>query len=243
MEAKTKQPAVTAAKNFIGKYFTHCEGALLAGSVVRGEATSASDLDIVIFDSRYSGSFRESFMEFGWPIEAFVHNFHTYKAFFQQDIERARPSLPRMVTEGIILKDSCSLVGSIKKEAAELLAAGPNPWTEEDLERKRYFLTDALDDFIGSTLREEDLLIANTLAQLTSEFYLRVNGQWVGASKWTVRALRQYDPAFTECFIMAFETFYRDNRKEKVIELVDRVMEPYGGRLFAGFSIGKTEKY
>ncbi|MBB3908085.1 hypothetical protein [Anoxybacteroides rupiense] len=30
-------------------------------------------------------------------------------------------------------------------------------------------------------------------------------------------------------------------QKEAVIELVDRVLEPYGGRLFTGFSIGKIK--
>ncbi|QTM98970.1 nucleotidyltransferase domain-containing protein [Sediminibacillus dalangtanensis] len=240
MEKNTKDHPETAAKKFIDKRFPDCQGALLAGSVVRGEATVASDLDIVIFVDHYSGSYRESFVEFDWPIEVFVHNLQSYKEFFLQDMERARPSLPRMVSEGIVLKDSGGLIDSIKKEAAALLAAGPKRWTASVIEQKRYFLTDALDDFIGSNLREEDLVIANTLAQLTSEFYLRVNGQWVGASKWTIRALRHYNPGFADRFALAFDSFYRDSHKEKVIQLVDSVMEPYGGRLFAGFSIGKT---
>jgi len=42
--------AVEAALQFITKHFPHCDGALLAGSVIRGEATETSDLDIVVFD-------------------------------------------------------------------------------------------------------------------------------------------------------------------------------------------------
>nr|WP_139186911.1 nucleotidyltransferase domain-containing protein [Sediminibacillus halophilus] len=236
----SKHDAKIAAKKFINKHFPDCQGALLAGSVVRGEATNTSDLDIVVFDSQYSSSYRESFVEFDWPIEVFVHNLQSYQVFFQLDVERARPSMPRMVSEGLVLKDSSGLIDTIKKEAAALLAAGPKCWTATVIEQKRYFLTDTLDDFIGSTLREEDLVIANTLAQLTSEFYLRVNGQWEGASKWLIRTLRHYDSAFADRFTLAFDTFYRDSNKEKVIQLVDSMMEPYGGRLFAGFSSGKT---
>ncbi|MGB6406432.1 MAG: nucleotidyltransferase, partial [Planococcus donghaensis] len=32
---------------------------------------------------------------------------------------------------------------------------------------------------------------------------------------------------------------YKTSEKLKVVQLVDRVLEPYGGRLFEGFSSGK----
>ncbi|WP_110943551.1 nucleotidyltransferase domain-containing protein [Virgibacillus senegalensis] len=238
---QSRLTAETAARKFISKHFPDCQGAILAGSVVRGEATTASDLDIIVFDSRLSGAYRESFIEFDWPIEVFVHTFHSYKKYFQQDIDRARPSLPRMVFEGIVLKDTEKQIPGIKKEAEELLSAGPKSWTTRMIAQKRYFLTDVLDDFIGSHHRAEDLLIASTLAQLTSEFYLRVNRQWIGASKWILRALRQYDIDFAERFTLAFDSFYRTGDKEEIIQIVDSVLDPYGGRLFAGFSLGKDD--
>ncbi|WP_263597219.1 nucleotidyltransferase domain-containing protein [Metabacillus idriensis] len=43
-----------AAKKIIEKRFPKCQAAVLSGSVVRGEATPASDLDIVIFDETLS---------------------------------------------------------------------------------------------------------------------------------------------------------------------------------------------
>lgn len=57
--------AVEAAQRFIAKYFRHCDGALLAGSVVRGEDTATSDLDIVVCDTNQMTSYRESLHEFG----------------------------------------------------------------------------------------------------------------------------------------------------------------------------------
>ncbi|WP_318837495.1 nucleotidyltransferase domain-containing protein [Psychrobacillus glaciei] len=38
-----------AATQFISQNFSNCQGALLAGSTVREEATETSDLDIVVF--------------------------------------------------------------------------------------------------------------------------------------------------------------------------------------------------
>lgn len=227
-----------AAEKFIQKYFSRCNGALLAGSIVRGEATDTSDLDIVIFDEAVPTSYRESFIEFDWPIEVFVHNASSYKPFFESDRERARPSLPRMVSEGIILRDD-GIIELIKKEAVVLLKEGPEQWSEETVHIKRYFLTDTLDDFIGCSNRAEEIFIANSLAELLSEFVLRTNRRWIGTSKWTIRSLKAFDEDFTNQFVEAFDTYYTTGDKGRVIYLVEAAMEPFGGRLLEGFSLGK----
>jgi predicted nucleotidyltransferase len=229
---------IEAAKHFIHKYFPNCQGALLAGSVVRGEATETSDLDIVIFDASINSSYRESLKELGWDVEVFVHNLSSYKHFFESDYRRARPSLPRMVSEGFILKDE-GIIEEIKKEANELLDKGPERWTVETIKIKRYFITDALNDFIGSSNRAEELFIANTIAELVSEFVLRTNCKWIGSSKWLVRSLRNYNEDFANCFVEAFDSFYTTGEKNRIIKLVDEVLQPFGGQLFEGFSLGK----
>jgi hypothetical protein len=227
-----------AAEQFTLRHFPNCHGALLAGSVVRGEATETSDLDIVIFDKNLKTAYRESVIEFGWNIEVFVHNLTSYKEFFKSDCERARPSLPKMVSEGIVLKD-CGILDLIKHEAIELLDRGPEEWSADTIKVKRYFISDALDDLIGSNNRAEEIFIANTLAEFVSEFVLRTNRQWIGTSKWIVRSLRNYDEKFAGHFVEVFDTFYKTGDKNKVIEMVDEILKPFGGRLFQGFSLGK----
>lgn len=240
MESTHKTAPLEAARKFTAKYFPDCEAALLAGSAVRGEATTTSDLDIVVFDSNAPASYRESLIAFDWPVEVFVHNLTSYQAFFRSDAERARPSLPRMVAEGIVLQDS-GVVEAIKREAQDLLAGGPAEWPASTIRTKRYFLTDTLDDFIGCADRAEGIFIAGTLAELLAEFELRTQGHWIGASKWILRSLKQYDRDFAGRFVAAFEDFYRNGNKQSIIELADDVMEPHGGRLFEGFSLGKDE--
>jgi len=233
-----KLDPIEAATRFIDKYFSNCQGALLAGSVVRGEATETSDLDIVIFDNRLPSSYRESMIDFGWAIEIFVHNLSSYKYFIEMDCKAARPSMPRMISEGIIIKDE-GILQSIKKEAEDILEKGPEIWSEDVIRTKRYFLTDALEDFLGSMNRAESIFIVNTIADQVHEFVLRTNRQWIGSSKWVIRALNQYDETFTEEFVEAFNAFYLTGEKEKVVQLVDKLLEPHGGRLFEGFSLGK----
>ncbi|TDX89469.1 UNVERIFIED_CONTAM: hypothetical protein BJ099_12744, partial [Lysinibacillus xylanilyticus] len=42
-------------------------------------------------------------------------------------------------------------------------------------------------------------------------------------------------------FIEAFDDFYKTGEKGKVIQLTEIVLEPFGGRLFEGFSLGKEK--
>ncbi|MGP4062823.1 nucleotidyltransferase domain-containing protein [Halobacillus sp. H74] len=238
MESNMGQAPIKAATQIIHRHHRGCDAALLAGSVVRGEATSTSDLDLVLFYSDISASYRESFQANSWPVECFVHSWTSYKEFFKLDCERGQPSMPRMVAEGVVIKNHDKLV-SIKEEADLLLEKGPLRWSKETIEQKRYFLTDTLDDFIGCSDRGESIFIANTLAQLSSDFHLRVHGQWSGSSKWMMRALRSFDPPFAARLMDSFTLFYEKGKKEKVIDLVDDLLRPYGGRFFDGFSIGK----
>ncbi|MGM9924808.1 MAG: nucleotidyltransferase domain-containing protein [Bacillus sp. (in: firmicutes)] len=234
-----KLTPIEAAHKFIVEHFPNCQGALLAGSVIRGEATETSDLDIVIVDKNLSSSYRESLIDYGWAIEVFAHNLTSYKHFFEMDYKRARPTMPRMVSEGIILKDD-GIIDSIKKEAIDILNNGPEEWSEETINTKRYFITDALDDFIGCSNRAEEIFIANTLAELLSEFVLRTNRQWIGASKWVIRSLRNYDEEFANYFVEVFDIFYKTGNKNQIIQLVESVLQPFGGKLFDGFSLGKS---
>ncbi|WP_252504634.1 nucleotidyltransferase domain-containing protein [Sporosarcina sp. Marseille-Q4943] len=238
MKRMKRMKPLFAAKRFVDEYYPHCQAAVLAGSVVRGEDTPTSDLDIVIFDNQIEEAYRESRIEYGWPIEVFVHSLTSYKTYFRSDAERARPSLPRMVAEGIVLEDS-GILSNIKNEAAELLHEGPALWSEQIVTIKRYMLTDALGDLIGTQNEAEALFIANTLAEAIHEFVLRTNGQWIGASKWIVRALKEYDEDFADRFVTAFDAFYKTGNREGIIRLTDDVLAPFGGRLFEGYSIGK----
>lgn len=231
-------PAIEAANLMIDKHFPRCNAAILSGSVIRGEETQTSDLDIIIFDFELSQSYRESFCFAGWPVEAFLHNDTSYRHFFDQDATSGTPTMQRMISEGNVIRNH-PLLASIQTEAQNQLEQGPDLWSDEVIRLKRYFLTDAIEDLIGSEKRGEDLFIAAALAERVHEFYLRTNGQWIGKSKWIVRALKSYDEHFADRFVSAFDEFYIEGEKQRVIAIADEVLQPFGGRLFNGFSMGK----
>lgn len=229
--------AVDAAKKIVEERFPQCLAAILAGSVVRGEATAGSDLDLVVVDHA-DLAYRESFFAYGWPTELFVHHETSYLGFFQTDCERGIPSLPNMCAEGIIVKDG-GFADKIKADAKRILAQGPEPWNEELIRAKRYGITDLLNDFESSDDHAEDLFIAQALGFALHEFVLRTNGYWIGKGKWIVRALKRYDQSLARRFAAVFHQYYQTRDKKDLIALADQLLQKEGGRLFEGFSAGR----
>ncbi|MGX1264368.1 hypothetical protein RKD55_002172 [Rossellomorea marisflavi] len=234
----TIERAHHSAKELILERFPSCDSAVLSGSVVRGQETVTSDLDIIVISNELASSYRESLIWQGWPVELFVHNTTGILEFFKDDCLRGRPSLPRMMAEGLPLKSNQTL-DSLKATANRMLSAGPETWDKDTIDRKRYFLTDALDDFEGGNDRGEGMFIAGHLADLLHEFVLRTNGCWIGSSKWILRALKEFDHEYALRFANAFDSYYQYGEKRGVITLVDQALSPFGGRLFDGFSVGK----
>ncbi len=227
--------ALAVAKKFIKQEFPDCLTAFLGGSVIRGEASETSDLDIVVITDNTDKAFRESFYQFSWPIEVFVHTKKSYRKFFEQDKQRRQPSLPRMCAEGEILKDTNDLGDEIKEEAKTLLAVGPDAYSEQEKEDRRYYLTNLLDDLIGADSRAEEIFIVNQLSSEMVNFILISNGQWKGAGKWIPKSLYCWDEKLCNEFMTALEKFYQQQDKTEFSKLVERELKKYGGRLFAGY--------
>lgn len=230
---------LNAAKNFIQSHFPNCSFALVAGSVVRGEATTTSDLDIVIINDVNEETYRESFYEYGWPIEVFIYTFDTYKSFLDSDVKRRRPTLAKMLSEGIILNDKYGLESKLKEEANQLLQNGPDPFDKAEMYSQRYTITDMVDDLIGAEVYEEEMFIVNELSEKIINFILVNNGQWMGRGKWLSKLLRKLDEELYLEIINSMNKFYKDNDKQYFINFVTKELNKYGGRLFEGYLVGK----
>src|SRR4029077_11948786 len=117
-------------REIIAERFPGADVALLSGSVMRGEGTETSDLDIVVVFERLESAHRESFVHAGWPVEVFIHDPETLRHFFRTDRAGGVPILADMVATGIPLPRATSLSRSVQALAGEVLAAGPPHWTD-----------------------------------------------------------------------------------------------------------------
>ena len=207
----------------------------LGGSVMRGEATPASDLDIVVVYERLPNAYREAFMYGGWPVEAFVHDAGSLEEFFERDRRRGVPALMSMVWEGVEVPEPSEFSARLKRSARELLEAGPPPWDEEELTLRRYRLTDWVDDMRFPRSAEELVATGAWLYQDAAEFYFRTRGLWSAHSKTIPRRLRETDAAFAERFLRAFDALFAEKHPGPAVALVAELLEPFGGFFFEGF--------
>jgi hypothetical protein len=207
----------------------------LAGSVMRGEATPASDLDVVVVYEKLPHAYREAFVHAGWPVEAFVHDAGTLARFFERDRKRGLPILIGMVREGLEVPEASEFSAALKRTAAELFDAGPPAWDEDELTLRRYRLTDWVDDLRFPRSHEELFATGAALYHDAAEFYFRTRGLWSAHSKTIPRRLRAADAAFAERFLRAFDALFAEQRNAPAVALVEELLEPFGGFLFEGF--------
>lgn len=207
---------------------------MVAGSIVRGEGTATSDLDIVAIAEREDIPFRASFRFEGVPIELFVHSAGSLAEWMRRDAARGRPSLAMMLAEGITLCGKAE-VAALRVRARAVLEAGPEPLRGEDLEDARYGLTDLLEDFRGVTRRDEGNLVAAALAEGAATLLLRYRGRWWGEHKWTQRALRRTDLEAADRLAAALDAWYRQDERGPLIAFVEGVLAEAGGEVFEGY--------
>ena len=116
---------VEAARRIWRERYGDARVLFLAGSVLRGEATPASDLDIVVAYERLPHARREAFVFEGWPVEAFVHDPETLAHFFETERRRGLPALMSMLIEGVEIPESCEFSAGLKRAASRMFEAGP----------------------------------------------------------------------------------------------------------------------
>ena len=234
MHAERIKPAAAARAIFAERY-GGARVIFLAGSVVRGEATPTSDLDLVVVYERLPHAYREAFVHAGWPVETFVHDPETLRYHFDSDRRRGIPSLMRMVTEGIEIPEASRFSAELRRLASELLEAGPPRWDEPELTRRRYRLSDWVDDIRHPRTPEELVASGTFLYADLADFFLLSQSLWTAHSKTIPRRLREVDAGFAERFRDAFEALFAEKRQGPVIALVEEVLKPFGGPLFEGF--------
>jgi len=225
-----------AAQAFLSEHHPRASLLFLAGSVRRGEATAHSDLDLVVIYPELPQAWRESRHFAGWPIEAFVHDPETLHYFFQQvDGPSGVPSLMQMVTEGLALPSPSALSEQLRHLAHRVLAQGPPPWRQAELDASRYAISDSLDDLLAPRNPAELRASATRLYAQVSSHFLRAQGHWDATGKAIPRQLQKHDPAFAERFEAAFAEVFERQQTEAVKHLCQDLLEPFGGLLFAGY--------
>lgn len=184
--------ALEKARSIVVAQFPDALAAVLAGSAATGTATATSDLDIVVVLAGPPAPYRETIRVDSVPVELFIHTPESLRYWYERERTEGRCTLAHMLATGIALTGRD--VEQIKADAARWIQAGPQRWTPEQLEYRRYALTDAVDDLLGASDPDERDAVAGQVLLMAAELALSLRGGWLGRGKWIVRQLRAADP-------------------------------------------------
>lgn len=239
-----KQSAETAAAEIAAARYADASTVFLCGSVVRGEQTEFSDLDLVIVYGQIHQARRESYTHGPWPVEAFVHDPETLEYFFREvDGPTGIPSLADMVSGGIAIPSETDFSESMRKLARAVLDEGPQDWSDEDFANSRYTITDLVDDIRSPRSRHELIGTLTVLYPTVATHFLRSQRLWAAKGKSIPRRLKEVDGEFADAFVSAFQEALENGVVEPVIQLCEQLLEPCGGWLFAGHQLSAPESW
>ena len=211
--------------------------AFVAGSIMRGQGTVRSDLDLVVLYPRLDQAWRESFESNDMPVEAFVQDPSTLAHYLEQDVQSGRPIMISMVAEGRIVGTDIGLARHWQSRARGLLAAGPRQAVDSWL---LYQVSDLADDLRGLRPASEVRAIAMQLYPKLADLMLLGQGQWSGNGKWVPRRLSALGQEARDGFEAAMTAAF-DGDGAALLALCDAELARYGGPLFDGYkALGVT---
>jgi hypothetical protein len=233
----TANEATELAARVLQARYPQAAAGFAAGSFVRGGATAASDLDLVVLFAELPNAFRESFIFEGVPVDAFVHDPETLRAIIELDIDSGKPAMLTMLTEARLVGPDTNAAQALQAEAGAIYAKGPPALDEVELGRWRYLMSSRVEDLEDPRPWPEMVATAAWLHLSLSDFVLRARGRWAGTGKWAPRALADFDPAIEAALTAAFEAFFERREVAPLIAFTDATLAPFGGRLFDGFAL------
>ncbi|MDO0926526.1 nucleotidyltransferase domain-containing protein [Streptomyces sp. TG1A-8] len=226
--------AIEAARAVVEEHHPSARAAFLGGSVVTGRRTATSDLDIVVLLYGAPAPYRTCLQHASWPVEMFVHTEATWHAYVERELRKRRSPLLWMCADGLLLFDRDGLGARLAAQARKLTATGPPPVPAEEIEDRRYAITDLLDDLAGSNDQGERLFIATELVRRTGELALAIGGSWSGGGKWLARRLESAAPGLSTRLHHGLHEVL-SGRAEALVTVVEEVLEQAGGRLWVGY--------
>jgi hypothetical protein len=234
----TRRSAAAVARDLVTERFPGAVQAWLSGSTVLGGATATSDLDVTVL-LEHTEVHRESLVYDEWPVELFVHTETSIYRFVAKDLARRRPTMARLVGQGIPLVPFGG-GAEVRADCRGVLAAGPPALSDDQLALLRYGLTDLVDDLSGVAPGPEATAVSVEVWRQSAELALGAARHWSGGGKWLVRELVSLDVDLAGRLDAALRSALVGETGALVAQ-AQGVLDRCGGRLWDGFRLGADE--
>lgn len=235
-DLSSRNDPLPTIQKLIKERYVEAKAVFWAGSVSEGRGTSASDLDLVIVFEEVAHAYREAFIYDGWPIDAFIHDLDTLRYFCGKlEASDGKPALINMILHGQEILAQNSVCMEAQAIAAEALANGPDTWSQDQIDKERFLITDILDDIKSPKNKEEQITSAVHLFEPLIQFYFRTQKKWAARGKSLIRLLKQENPELAEEWVSAFEILIQTGDASGIENAVTKILAPHGGYLWDGF--------
>lgn len=194
----TKEEVLARAAEIYRTRYADAIFCVAAGSIIQGEGTIGSDLDLIVLYEKLDHGYREAFFFEGLPVEVFVHDPETLQAFIDSDHKSAHSAMFHMLATGVVLPEECEISGKLRRYGQMKLDAGAPPMTAEREASLRYVISDRIDDLKGERPLYEQRALLYSIYENMAELLLRKKGQFLAMSKRIPRQMKDADPAFMQ---------------------------------------------
>lgn len=223
-------------EKLINERYPNAKAIFWAGSTAKNQATSTSDIDLVIIFEELDHAYREAFIYENTPIDAFIHDPETLNYFFSAiEAKDGRPALIQMILNGREVLGVSNFSNTIKELAQKAFETGPKKWSKEEIDRERFLITDILDDIKSPKTKDEQMFSAIHLFEPLIQFYFRSQGKWAASGKSLIRLFKSDNPILASKYTQAFNNLFKIGEVEGLEPVVKEILEPYGGLLWDGF--------
>lgn len=223
-------------QKLIKERYVDAKAVFWAGSVSEDSGTRASDLDLVIVYESLLHAYREASVYDDWPIDAFIHDLDTLQYFCGRlEASDGNPALINMILQGQKILEPNEFSAEAKNIAEQALAKGPDIWSQEQIDKERFFLTDILDDIKFPKNKDEQIISAVHLFEPLLQFYFRARTKWTASGKSLIRLFKAENPEFAAEWTASFETLVQTGDPTAIEIVVTKILKPHGGLLWDGF--------
>lgn len=235
-----RDAAIADAERCVAQWFPDAVAAWLGGSVVRGDATATSDLDVVVLLAGPPAPFRDTRRFERWPVELFVHTTASLAHYRATDLTRRQPTLMRLIGESVVLVDREGSGVRLQEDCRQQAVAGPGAMPQNEIDVLRYAVTNLVDDLEPGIDPQERTAIATLLWSSAAQLLLGANHRWNGTGKGLVRELVALDAVLGTSWTGRLDDGLRcalDGETGDLVVAAEEVLGLVGGRLLEGYRV------
>jgi predicted nucleotidyltransferase len=203
-------------------------GIIAAGSIIRGQAHATSDWDIYVIHTQPQRQMIQRFFG-GMPAQIFLNPPAIIRRYFQSEAAEGVCTTAHMLTTGFVVLDRDPFIETIRGEAREVMAAGPQV-SEASLTMRRYHLASQFEnafDIMDSDPNGGSMLLGETIAPMLRIYFLRHN-IFIPRDKELLQKALEADPELGQ-WVQDFYTLHDlEQRLSLARKIADRTMQAQG---------------